>query len=113
MIRRPPRSTLFPYTTLFRSSPIRVCSRCELRHDPDRRRLLLTPGPWPLLNHVEHGLRARARGRAGEGACGGGGGRRPLDDGGGRAVRAMGGVPLRNALEREAQAVAGAGERRT
>src|SRR2546427_5091965 len=26
MIRRPPRSTLFPYTTLFRSKP-----RCELR----------------------------------------------------------------------------------
>src|SRR5256885_3940290 len=25
MIRRPPRSTLFPYTTLFRSS---VCARC-------------------------------------------------------------------------------------
>src|SRR2546430_15044998 len=24
MIRRPPRSTLFPYTTLFRSSPSRV-----------------------------------------------------------------------------------------
>src|SRR5256886_15887959 len=24
MIRRPPRSTLFPYTTLFRSPPIRV-----------------------------------------------------------------------------------------
>src|SRR5438270_6538526 len=24
MIRRPPRSTLFPYTTLFRSGPIRV-----------------------------------------------------------------------------------------
>src|SRR5258707_7763479 len=23
MIRRPPRSTLFPYTTLFRSSPVR------------------------------------------------------------------------------------------
>src|SRR5258708_22486317 len=32
MIRRPPRSTLFPYTTLFRS--------CELRrimHDPSRK----------------------------------------------------------------------------
>src|SRR5256885_9959772 len=28
MIRRPPRSTLFPYTTLFRSLP---------RHGPDRR----------------------------------------------------------------------------
>src|SRR5688572_32426306 len=25
MIRRPPRSTLFPYTTLFRSSLARVC----------------------------------------------------------------------------------------
>src|SRR5256885_8262523 len=25
MIRRPPRSTLFPYTTLFRSSPSRAC----------------------------------------------------------------------------------------
>src|SRR2546422_8342700 len=25
MIRRPPRSTLFPYTTLFRSAPLRVC----------------------------------------------------------------------------------------
>src|SRR5690349_23920550 len=29
MIRRPPRSTLFPYTTLFRSSPCAiVASRC-------------------------------------------------------------------------------------
>src|SRR5438034_3850111 len=26
MIRRPPRSTLFPYTTLFRSPPCRTCS---------------------------------------------------------------------------------------
>src|SRR5438132_7223770 len=26
MIRRPPRSTLFPYTTLFRSKPLRRCS---------------------------------------------------------------------------------------
>src|SRR3712207_8561816 len=25
MIRRPPRSTLFPYTTLFRSSPVLFC----------------------------------------------------------------------------------------
>src|SRR2546422_10443159 len=30
MIRRPPRSTLFPYTTLFRSA------RLALRHDPVR-----------------------------------------------------------------------------
>src|ERR1035441_10654229 len=27
MIRRPPRSTLFPYTTLFRSWPFRGCAR--------------------------------------------------------------------------------------
>src|SRR3712207_8401854 len=27
MIRRPPRSTLFPYTTLFRSEPARVLAR--------------------------------------------------------------------------------------
>src|SRR3712207_7114247 len=31
MIRRPPRSTLFPYTTLFRSFPILRTSRPELR----------------------------------------------------------------------------------
>src|SRR5438552_14894456 len=29
MIRRPPRSTLFPYTTLFRSSPLRPRHRVE------------------------------------------------------------------------------------
>src|SRR3712207_7326058 len=27
MIRRPPRSTLFPYTTLFRSGAVRICAR--------------------------------------------------------------------------------------
>src|SRR5258705_9106728 len=27
MIRRPPRSTLFPYTTLFRSRPVRIVKR--------------------------------------------------------------------------------------
>src|SRR5437879_10026332 len=31
MIRRPPRSTLFPYTTLFRSLPARSLSRERLR----------------------------------------------------------------------------------
>src|SRR5436853_2450349 len=34
MIRRPPRSTLFPYTTLFRSSRLRVG---DLRLDPGAR----------------------------------------------------------------------------
>src|SRR5204863_986391 len=36
MIRRPPRSTLFPYTTLFRSGPEFVLSPCA----PARLRLL-------------------------------------------------------------------------
>src|SRR2546427_1583338 len=31
MIRRPPRSTLFPYTTLFRSRPSRAADRHEMR----------------------------------------------------------------------------------
>src|SRR2546422_7421662 len=35
MIRRPPRSTLFPYTTLFRS---RACSRCSICSSAS--------GPW-------------------------------------------------------------------
>src|SRR3712207_8269227 len=30
MIRRPPRSTLFPYTTLFRSAPLGARERCAL-----------------------------------------------------------------------------------
>src|SRR6266571_6905847 len=34
MIRRPPRSTLFPYTTLFRSRAARDCSRSR-PSDPD------------------------------------------------------------------------------
>src|SRR5256885_6403452 len=34
MIRRPPRSTLFPYTTLFRSvSPIKLLALGEIGHD--------------------------------------------------------------------------------
>src|SRR5690349_22092873 len=35
MIRRPPRSTLFPYTTLFRSFAHLPCATC--RHDADVR----------------------------------------------------------------------------
>src|SRR2546421_9114943 len=36
MIRRPPRSTLFPYTTLFRSCPRRRTSARAPRHSPRR-----------------------------------------------------------------------------
>src|SRR5258707_11452069 len=43
MIRRPPRSTLFPYTTLFRSQDAlgrRGLARVDVRHDPDVARVL-------------------------------------------------------------------------
>src|SRR5438132_10852817 len=46
MIRRPPRSTLFPYTTLFRSHPpMRPCAPTR----PDRRR----PRPRPAADRSE------------------------------------------------------------
>src|SRR5260221_10297432 len=39
MIRRPPRSTLFPYTTLFRSGRVklfvRLCGHPQCRYGPD------------------------------------------------------------------------------
>src|SRR5438552_14901563 len=44
MIRRPPRSTLFPYTTLFRSSPAWRGS-CRTRA-PGGRRPRPIPAPW-------------------------------------------------------------------
>src|SRR3712207_7015316 len=36
MIRRPPRSTLFPYTTLFRSVPMHPCTTHNLGTEPRR-----------------------------------------------------------------------------
>src|SRR5260370_31095249 len=38
MIRRPPRSTLFPYTTLFRSTPrsFPLSMACSFAHSPTR-----------------------------------------------------------------------------
>src|SRR2546427_2250577 len=41
MIRRPPRSTLFPYTTLFRSRPGAHCRR--LVHPRQRHRAIVDP----------------------------------------------------------------------
>src|SRR3712207_8104368 len=49
MIRRPPRSTLFPYTTLFRSEPrpAAVPRPRPARHHPKRR----APPPGVLRRH--------------------------------------------------------------
>src|SRR5438270_4018800 len=44
MIRRPPRSTLFPYTTLFRSPPVHRAPSGRFWPPPRRRRF---PSPLP------------------------------------------------------------------
>src|SRR2546430_12219023 len=50
MIRRPPRSTLFPYTTLFRSAPMRDrSSRLRSGASPADARLDLGEGQSPLM----------------------------------------------------------------
>src|SRR6266481_6997943 len=49
MIRRPPRSTLFPYTTLFRSRPAPSASRASRSspRSPTRFVVTLLSRPWP------------------------------------------------------------------
>src|SRR5438132_3008784 len=54
MIRRPPRSTLFPYTTLFRSLALGYRARC--RRQSLRRELVVQQ--W---QHQHHGLRGGDR----------------------------------------------------
>src|ERR1035441_2553507 len=49
MIRRPPRSTLFPYTTLFRSDSDYVASLARLDLEPPR-----AGGSHPLLRLIQH-----------------------------------------------------------
>src|SRR5258708_37956829 len=60
MIRRPPRSTLFPYTTLFRSIRQRVADHVEhlgrnlqrLHEDTGRLRLIPTVALWIFLERA-------------------------------------------------------------
>src|SRR5688572_30857639 len=59
MIRRPPRSTLFPYTTLFRSQRVRGArhGRLPLPHEPRRHHRLQPPrglGRLQLHRSEEH-----------------------------------------------------------
>src|SRR5256886_17060095 len=81
MIRRPPRSTLFPYTTLFRSrllvplrveavAAFRVARRDPLRYAGRIRGSVRTHQEDPRANGMRplasrRGIRARARGRRG------------------------------------------------
>src|SRR3989449_4936367 len=51
MIRRPPRSTLFPYTTLFRSSALDAVKQLKLRNEPVA--LFLVDQRMPRMSGVE------------------------------------------------------------
>src|SRR3712207_7287783 len=57
MIRRPPRSTLFPYTTLFRSQPT-VDSGHGRQQPPE----VTCPWPAPSLKHARPNLNPRSVG---------------------------------------------------
>src|SRR3989449_8576005 len=67
MIRRPPRSTLFPYTTLFRShqddAPARAQPRQELRHRPGSEQLRGVAEPRPGADELQVGIRRSLDGR--------------------------------------------------
>src|SRR2546427_6864895 len=52
MIRRPPRSTLFPYTTLFRSLLARACGLAVHRHDDVRSAVIVRGQQAPVRRAV-------------------------------------------------------------
>src|SRR5256885_10943012 len=82
MIRRPPRSTLFPYTTLFRSQQrvdfllavtagpdqgqTRLLPGIQQRNCPHGRRYVLIPGKIPHVYQLQLARRARAMSRSEE-----------------------------------------------
>src|SRR3712207_7999336 len=72
MIRRPPRSTLFPYTTLFRSPPSFPCAaRGDIGTPPGRRSLIAgapePPRVRPAAPRRGSGCRIGVRSRCPEG----------------------------------------------
>src|SRR5215813_8712509 len=75
MIRRPPRSTLFPYTTLFRSRPrrSRTSSRSRLLAQERQERLVDFVGVGPaqaVAGAVDHEIFAAGYGLVGAWAAG-------------------------------------------
>src|SRR5256884_8201437 len=61
MIRRPPRSTLFPYTTLFRSSMV---PRLTHLHNPGRQRTHRDENNFDLGSHCRPGIESTAVGKS-------------------------------------------------
>src|SRR5258708_27725913 len=68
MIRRPPRSTLFPYTTLFRSTPVQIWAGWEfyratfssLRHRAANMDTLVAIGTSVAYSSEEHASELQA-----------------------------------------------------
>src|SRR5256885_4084293 len=65
MIRRPPRSTLFPYTTLFRSLPRTLSPKAEQAH---RGSAAAHPAAVPEIDAAQNPHRPRQVDRAAPGA---------------------------------------------
>src|SRR5258708_20982800 len=60
MIRRPPRSTLFPYTTLFRSPPYSGAANFAERGDPNLGPTPRRPPPAGVLQPLSNILQQRS-----------------------------------------------------
>src|SRR2546421_9562930 len=54
MIRRPPRSTLFPYTTLFRSAPPAWLKWCRPSHPNNQSYPGILPNLFAQLGHLDN-----------------------------------------------------------
>src|SRR5258707_4505955 len=54
MIRRPPRSTLFPYTTLFRSDELRRVQKRAQRGHGDRVEIEINAAPQIQYRRAQH-----------------------------------------------------------
>src|SRR3712207_8700927 len=62
MIRRPPRSTLFPYTTLFRSRPLQVLGPSEARPSNARPKAAIVTSPGAArIRSEEHTSELQSR----------------------------------------------------
>src|SRR3712207_7059785 len=61
MIRRPPRSTLFPYTTLFRSHSAEALTRSGSQSDSDEDGRSRSPNAIPCLRDPHFAVSMRGR----------------------------------------------------
>src|SRR3712207_7813856 len=66
MIRRPPRSTLFPYTTLFRSEPLAGVVRARQRAGAEQHRCAQRCCPVPISSGADGHLQRACTGRSEE-----------------------------------------------